>query len=270
MANLILLLFECDSAKVAAALDAGIRHFIVDWEWREKYDRQVSADTEINCQTVADLATVARTPGAQVWCRINRFGAWTRHEVDQAIDAGAQLLLLPMVETATQVGEFLDYVGGRCQAGILVETRAGFRDAKKLACFPLDAVYVGLNDLMISLGRKTIFDALAEGIVDSIRDCFDTPLFGFGGVTVVDGGAPLPCRVFLQEMARLRCNLSFLRRSFKRDMVGRDGRRELARIAGYWDELMARDTAAISRDHRQFLALAEQIARHHSAAEGVV
>ncbi len=44
MANLVLLLFECDAAKVAAARDAGLSHFIVDWEWRGKYDRQASVD----------------------------------------------------------------------------------------------------------------------------------------------------------------------------------------------------------------------------------
>ncbi len=51
---------------------------------------------------------------------------------------------------------------------------------------------------------------------------------GVGGATVVDRGSPIPCRRLLEQYTRLGIDFTFLRRSFARDIVGRDVREELA------------------------------------------
>lgn len=251
--------FETEPSAVAAAQQAGVRDFMVDWECRGKEARQSGYDTEINRKTLEDLSRVVSHAGAVTWCRINGPGFMVREEVDRAVEAGASIVLLPMVKTPSDVESFLECVAGRCRAGILMETPEAFREVAEIARFPLDAVYVGLNDLMIGLGNGTIFHALADGLVDEVRFQFDVPLFGFGGLTVLDGGYPLPCRMFLQEMSRLKCNMTFLRRSYRRDIVGRDARAEAENCRLYWEALSRRSPEEVHRDHQEFLRVARAI-----------
>jgi hypothetical protein len=57
----------------------------------------------------------------------------------------------------------------------------------------------------------------------------------------------------LAEMARLQCDFTFLRRSFKRDMVGRDLPVEIGRIRDLWEELADRDRSQVERDREALL-----------------
>lgn len=251
-----LVLFASRPEPVLRARAAGIASFIVDWEWREKEERQRGADTEIGGDSVADLARLETLGAERRFCRLNRFGPWTASEVEDAFAARATDLLLPMVVAIDEVDRFLALVDGRARAGILVETLEAVALARELARRSLDLVYVGLNDLAISRGSASIFAAVADGTVERVRDAFPDAAFGFGGVTVVDGGAPIPCSLLLGEMARLRCSWSFLRRSFKRDIAGRDWRCEIERIGALWQALVARPAAAMEEGRER---LREQI-----------
>ncbi len=256
-AVLELVLFTTRREEIERALAAGIESIIVDWEWRDKETRQRGADTEINRDTADDLARLRDLGVPRRFCRINRFGPWTREEVETAVDAGATHLMLPMAERADDVEAFLGWTEAAagpdepCRAGILVETEGGIETAPELARLPLDRVYVGLNDLRISRGAASLFEAVADGTVAHLRRVFAGHRFGFGGVTVVDGGAPVPCRLLLAEMARIGASFSFLRRSFKRDIAGggdADWRREVARIGALWRDLRERERPACEAD----------------------
>lgn len=250
--TLELILFETRREEAARALAAGIRSLIVDWEWRDKEARQRGADTEINRDGPEDLERLRELDVPRRFCRLNRFGPWTRHEVETAQKAGATHILLPMVERSGEAEAVLGWARPRerskCRVGILVETAAGVEAAPELARLPLDRVYVGLNDLAISRGAASLFDAVADGTVEELARVFSDHRFGFGGVTVVDGGAPVPCRLLLAEMARLGCSFSFLRRSFKRDVAGRDAALEVLRIQELWRRLGARSAGAVAAD----------------------
>ncbi len=243
-----LVLFATDPGLVARALEAEIRAMIVDFEWRGKEERQKAADTEINRDRPEDLETLRAAGVPRRYCRLNRLGPWTAGEVRAALAAGATHLFLPMVETPAEIEDVLRHIDGRCPLGILVETAAGVARARDLAAMPVDLVYVGLNDLAISRGTASIFDAVADGTVEGLRGIFADQAFGFAGVTVVDGGKPIPFRLLLAEMARLECSFSFLRRSFKRDVRGRDLAEEVDRIRRLWDELLRRQTCERARD----------------------
>jgi hypothetical protein len=246
------ILFSADSGYVREALDAGIDSVIVDWEWRGKEARQLGADTEINRQTAADLEVLLAEGVPRRYCRINRLGAWSEGEVEAALEAGATHLFLPMVERAAEVEEMLGLVRGRAQAGILLETASAAAHARDFSGLPLFGIYVGLNDLAISLGNASIFTAVADGTLDRARRAIPNVPFGFGGVTVADGGVPVPFPLLLGEIARLGCSFSFARRSFKRDMAGRIMREELARIQDLWRRLRARDERAVATDREAF------------------
>ena len=263
LSEIDLQLFATDPVEARRAVAAGITAFVVDREWRGKQDRQSGFDTEINRDSVEGLARLAAVAGSRRICRLNRYGPWTPEEVEAAVAGGATQLLLPMVERPAEVEAYLRLLDGRARAGILVETGAACRCASDLAAFGLDAVYVGLNDLAISRGTPCIFTALVDGTVERLREIFAATPFGFGGLTVLDLGCPVPCLRLLEEMARLRTSFSFLRRSFRRDIVGRDAAAEVAQIQRTWRALLSRESAEEVRDHGR---LVEAVSRASAVA----
>jgi hypothetical protein len=108
---------------------------------------------------------------------------------------------------------------------------------------------VGLNDLAIDRACPNIFQAVIDGTVENIRQAFTVP-FGFAGLTLPDRGFPIPCRLLIGEMARLKCQFSFLRRSFHRDIQGRDLVIEVPRLLDSLHQARLRSPAAVAQDHR--------------------
>jgi hypothetical protein len=242
-----LVLFSVDDSRIPEMVSAGIDIVIVDWEHRGKDGRQSGTDTEINRHTVEDLRRVRACTRARLLCRVNAFGEWTRGEVEDAVEAGADEIMLPMVRTPREVEATLDLADGRARVGILVETVAAVAGARALASLPLSRVYVGLNDLAIERGSANLFEAVVDGTVERVRERFDVP-FGFGGLTLPDRGAPVPCRLLVAEMARLGCSFSFLRRSFWRDIEGLNPRVEVPRIRTALAAAAGRTPGEVERD----------------------
>lgn len=243
-----LYLFTVDASLARRAEQAGVMAAVVDWESKGKEGRQLGADTEVNCDTANDLFELSGIAGLKRCCRINGFGASTAEEVERAIHNGAGELLLPMVEAVSDVEAYLRMIDGRVGAGILVETVAACELADELASLNLDLVYVGLHDLSLQRKDPRLFMPLLDGTIDRLRESFGETRFGFGGLTVLEGGSPIPCRVLLSEMARLGCDFSFLRRSFKREIVDLDLEVEVNRLQQACQALRRRSVADAERD----------------------
>jgi hypothetical protein len=250
-AKFALILFSTNPAFIRQAVASGVSGIIVDWEYIGKQTRQAFADTQINCDTLDDLGQVRACTDALVICRINSYGVTTTEEVEQAIKAGADELLLPMVRTVEEVETVLDQVRGRCGVGILMETVAATMLIDELARLPLSRGYVGLNDLAIERKTPNIFTAVADGTVERIRHAFHHAPFGFGGLTLPDRGYPIPCRLLIGEMTRLNCDFSFLRRSFHRDVQGSNLASEIIRILEALQQTRLRSPEAIARDRQE-------------------
>jgi hypothetical protein len=243
-------LFSTEPAVVNEAVLAGVDGVVVDWERRGKEERQAGADTQIGTDSLQDLIRVRRSTKASILCRIDACGPTTAHEVEDAIGAGADEILLPMVRSLEEVESLLERVRGRCGLGILVETLSAVRLAEDLGRLPLSRVYVGLNDLAIERRSPSIFEAVVDGTVEHLRRCFEVP-FGFGGLTLPEGGSPVPCRLLIGEMARLGCDFSFLRRSFHRDTRGRQLSLEVPRLLRAVREAHQRPPEAILGDREE-------------------
>lgn len=248
-------LFEHNPARVETAVAAGIRSFMVDCEWKGKKERQTGADTEISPTNIENIREVTAIPYAKAYCRINRAGSWTASEVECALQNGAARIFLPMVESPEEVEAFLRYIDGKAEAAILVETQKALKYLDELAQLPLDAVYIGLNDLAISRGARSIFASIADGTVEKICEAFYSVQHGFGGVTVLDEGCPVPCKMFMQEMARLNCSFSFLRRSFHKNIDGLNMEKEIQKLHSFWAVLCARTQHEINSDHCSLIDL---------------
>lgn len=222
-------LFSTDTRLIQAAVQAGVKGIVVDWERLGKAERQAGYDTQIGQDSYEDLVRVRAATTAPVMCRINPFGPATKWELEAAIQAGADEVLLPMVRSVDEVERVLTWAGGRVGVAILVETLQAVRLRYELGRLPVSRVYLGLHDLAIERGAPNPFRAVTDGIVELVRAAFAVP-FGFAGVTLPDRGFPIPCRLIIYEFARLNCQFTFMRRSFLRDIKGHDVSRGVRRI----------------------------------------
>jgi hypothetical protein len=254
-----LFLFENDVGKARQAIKYGVHHFLVDWESVGKKDRQQGYDTEILPGTLDDLCAISAIQDATTWCRINRYGPHTMKEIESALNAGAAGIFLPMVTSLVEVEEFLRLVDTRCATGVLIETAEAYTSARFLATLPFDRVYFGLNDFAISRGGGSIFRAVLDGSVERMREVFGEKIFGFGGVTAIETGVPLPAIHLLEEMARLDCHFSFMRRSFRRDTLENDPQMVVSNIHDFWLRCKNRDISTIRRDRKTLEALLREL-----------
>lgn len=252
-AVLELLLFTTDASLVREATSAGIDGFIVDWERRGKARRQAGFDTQINADTVDDLLAVRAATDAKVLCRVNGHGPWTAHEVEQAVAAGADEVLLPMVRATDEVDRTLEAARGRCGVGILVETQDGLDVVQDLAARPLSRVYVGLNDLRIDRRSSSLFAPLVDGTAQAVRDAAGSVPFGIAGLTLPHLGRPVPTRLLAAELVRLAARFTFLRRSFLADTAGRPLAPAVAAIRDALEELASRTPDQVVRDAQALL-----------------
>ena len=258
MSAFSLFLFTRDPGVAAGAVAAGVDGVVSDWENAGKRLRQQGADTQVNFDTADDLRRIRKATTATVLCRLNGFGSATRDELETAIDLGATEVLLPMVRSVDEVERVLGSAHDRCGVGILVETRSALGILPELGRMPLSRVFVGLNDLAIDRGSPSLFTAILDGTVERIRQHFHVP-FGFGGLTLPELGSPVPCRLLIAEYARLDCQFSFLRRSYTRDIVGRDPAVEIPRIREAIVQATRRDEKQVRRDRRELTGCLQEL-----------
>jgi 2-keto-3-deoxy-L-rhamnonate aldolase RhmA len=256
-----LFLFSTNLSLIQEAIESGLTGVVVDWEFYGKDKRQAGADTQINRNSPQDLQKIHEHTSAHILCRINQVGAETRTEIEQAITHGADEIILPMVRHPDEVKTALEITSNRIGVGIMLETVAATEKMDELASFPISRVYVGLNDLAIERRTDNIFTAVSDGLVEKIREHFHLVPFGFAGLTLPDAGYPIPCRLLIAEMARLDCDFSFLRRSFHRDIAGKDVQKELPRISAALDIAKERTPAQVQLDR---LELNEAIKTWHN------
>jgi hypothetical protein len=249
-----LIVFTADPDRAAAVLAAGADAVIVDWESKNKEERQSGADTEINHFGPGDLLAVRRSSKGHLICRVNGTHAGSRDEIESAIANGADEIFLPMVRRVAEVEDFIAWTRGRVQASILIETVDAVHLAPELGRLPLARVYVGLNDLAIDIGNGNLFTAVAEGWIDRIRPHIETR-FGFGGLTLPDRGSPIPCSLLMSELVRLRCDFTFLRRSFWRDAPEFALGAAIAAIRGGLDETAALSARELEANREFFCRL---------------
>lgn len=252
-----LFLFSTDPATVVPAVSAGVAGVVVDWERVGKRHRQAGADTQIGEDTIDDLRRVRACTSARILCRIDNREALLDEQIEAAVAAGADEILLPMVRVAAEIERALDLARGRVGVGILVETEAVLEQLQEIASLPLSRAYLGLNDLAIDRGTTNIFDPLIDGTLEEVRNSFSSP-FGVAGMTVADAGVPIPCRLIVGELSRVGCAFSFLRRSYHADIRGRDPAVEIPRLLDAVAAASRRDAAHVARDRDELIAAVEQ------------
>ncbi|RYX91182.1 MAG: aldolase [Comamonadaceae bacterium] len=215
MIQLLQITNDPDLARRCDALD-GMRLF-VDLERQGKAERQAGRNTFISAHEVEDVARIKavlhRTP---LMVRVNPLNVETPHEVDAVIARGADMLMLPMFSSGAQLREFSSIVAGRKPIVPLLETAQALESVEDWVSTPgLCEVFVGLNDLHISMGCRFMFEPLSAGAVDRVQRAARRQglRFGFGGIARMDQGL-LQGQDVLAEHVRLGSDAVILSRTF--------------------------------------------------------
>lgn len=253
-----LIVFLREHQETRRILDAGVPQCIVDWERRGKTKRQNGADLEINTHTIEDLDAAVAMRMAPI-VRVNPLGEACGDEIRRALDHGASGIMLPMARDPAEVERFLQVVGGRARTIVQIETVSLANQAVQLAGLEWDAAYIGLNDLMIDRGGSWIWEPLLDGSVERIFEALPGRNLGFGGFTIARGGHPIPFRYLLHEYVRLGLGMSFLRRTFYREIADSDVALELAALRQLWRESVERSPQQRRHDNLAFRQLLESL-----------
>lgn len=191
----------------------------VDLERLGKAERQAGRNTFISVHVLDDVARIRQVlRQSKLMVRVNPLNPATAAEVDAVLAQGADLLMLPMFTQAHELRDFAALVGGRAPIVPLLETGAALECIEEWIATPgLTEVYVGLNDLHLSLGHRFMFEPLALGLVDRVAQAAHRQglRFGFGGIARLDEGE-LPGRDVLAEHLRLGSGSVILSRTFHR------------------------------------------------------
>ena len=262
------LLTITNSLALAAACDAlpGMRLF-VDLEHSGKAKRQAGRNTFISTHEMNDVGRVkAVLRHTRLMVRVNPYdpaqAAAAQAEVDEVIAQGADLIMLPMFTTAAQLRAFADIVAGRVPLVPLLET------AGALACLDdwistpgMAEVFVGLNDLHLSLGCRFMFEPLVRGHVERVGIAARQHglRFGFGGIARVNEGL-LPGQDVLAEHLRLGSQAVILSRTFNRVDEATSFEQAVAELRQAEAALGLRTAAAVDVDRVRVAGLIEQLA----------
>lgn len=249
-----LFLFTTDVDLAIQAQKGNVYSIIVDWETKGKQIRQSGHNLEINADTPEDIRRIKEHTAVPVTVRINALDSDSQVEIDTAINLGADIIMLPMATSAKEVETFLSLVSGRAKTLVQIETKELVEDIEAFSALPWDFAYIGLNDLMLSRNGTYIWEALEDGTVERVFGYLQGRSYGFGGVTVVDGGVPLKCSLLMHEYVRLGCDLTFLRRTFKKEVVNRDVVGELRNIESFLGQSALRDAQTKEKDHALLLS----------------
>lgn len=195
----------------------GVDWVFVDLEMLGKHDRQGHLDTVISGHTLDDVRAVRGVlDESQLLVRVNPIHADSAAEIDEVIDAGADIVMLPFFTTAREVEQFVGFVAGRAEVCLLLETPEAAENVDQIVAVEgIDRIHIGLNDLHLGLGYTFMFELLADGTVERLCRAIDGAgiPFGFGGLARL-GSGDLPAESILTEHFRLGSSSVILARSF--------------------------------------------------------
>ncbi len=214
-----LMLITNDTELASFAVKSGVTRIFVDLEVNGKYERQGHLDTLISKHLMSDVSKIRKSvPDTELLVRLNPYFEGSRHEVEQAIAAGADILMLPMFTTVDEVQSLSHIINGRAKFIPLVETAAATNClAEVVKVEGVSEIYFGLNDLHRDLNLNFMFEPLANGLLDSLVNIVkESKLpFGFGGLARIGEGI-LPAELILAEHVRLGSSCVILSRTFHR------------------------------------------------------
>ncbi len=216
-----LMLVTSDIPNIIEAQNAGVDRIFFDMEYINKAERQRGRNTLILHNNIEDLKEICSVvKESELLVRVNALHPNSKKEIDKSIEYGADIIMLPMVMDSEDVELLVKYVNGRAQVMPMIETAQSLtRIDDILNVKGIDEIYIGLNDLHISMGLTFMFELLSGGIVEYAADKIKKAgiRFGFGGIAKIGEGM-LPAEAILAEHYRLGSNSVILSRTFRNEV----------------------------------------------------
>lgn len=216
MLKLMYITNDPDVASIAQKY--GVDRIWIDMEYKGKDKRQSGLDSVKNHHTVEDvkrLRPVVTT--SELMVRVNPWcDDYSKEEIDSVVNAGGDLIMLPMWRSVEEVEKFIRTVNGRAKTMLLLETREAEECLDEVLKIPgIDEIHIGLNDLHLSYGLTFMFELLSNGTVERICNKIRNvgKPYGFGGIASL-GHGDVPAEKIIMEHYRLGSTRAILSRSF--------------------------------------------------------
>ncbi|MEY8199456.1 MAG: aldolase/citrate lyase family protein [Colwellia sp.] len=213
------MLITNDPSLARHAVESGVNRIFIDLEIMGKVERQGHLDTVISRHQMTDVAKIrSAIPGGELLVRLNPIHSNSRREVDEAIDGGADIIMLPMFHSAKEVRELSSMIDGRVRFMPLIETKGAAEACREITLIEgVTDLYIGLNDLHMDLGLKFMFEPVSNGLVGKMAEIIKAAAipFGFGGIARISEGM-LPAEKVLSQHVRLGSSCVILSRTFHR------------------------------------------------------
>lgn len=216
MLRLLYITNETQIAKIAQK--AGVDWIFVDLEIKGKKERQKGRNTVISAHTIEDVKNIRKVISkSQLLVRINPLGDWSKGEIENVINAGADIIMLPYFKTKEEVEKFINLVNQRTKTCLLVETMEAVENIDEiLEIEGIDYIHIGLNDIHIQRKTDFMFEFLADDYIDMLSEKIkkkNIP-FGFGGVAHMQSDLLPLAKDIIAEHYRVGSTGVILSRSF--------------------------------------------------------
>jgi hypothetical protein len=210
-----------DEPALASAADrAGVDLIGLDIERIGKIERQGHLPhMRISRHTLEQLPLVGGALArAGLFLRCNPVHPGSSEEVEQAIAAAAEYLMLPYFHSESEVETFVALVDGRARVLLLLETPAAVARVREIVAVPgIDDLVVGLNDLSNGLGFAHPLQLLASPVMERLAAtvCDAGLRFGIGGLAdPLNRHLPVAPSLVFAQYPRLGATSAFLARRF--------------------------------------------------------
>jgi len=263
--NFILTLFTNDAELARRADEAGINRIGLDLERIGKAERQPYLNTWISDHEEHQLPELRQSlKKAQLFVRTNPIHSRSQEEIDRLIQGGVEVLMLPMFKTTQEAGMFIEFVAGRAEVSLLLETAAAAACIKEIVKLQgIDEIHIGLNDLYLSLGLKSHFELLGSGLMDFLSEVVveaGIP-FGFGGIgRAGDESLPMPPDMVYAQYPRLKADRALVSRVFLTpDYTKLDLKYEVESFRHRMNEWYNSPDSELIRVHNTFAEIAKKL-----------
>jgi len=249
----------------------GVNRIFIDMETMGKEMRQPKMDTVKSFHTVDDIKTARKVLNkAEILVRINSIWEGSEEEINNVVNAGADVIMLPYFKTKREVEMFLKYVNGRVKTCLLFETDSSVLNVDEiLSLNGIDEAYIGINDMHLCYKKSFMFEMLSDGTVEYLCNKFkekNIP-FGFGGIARL-GYGDVPAEMILGEHYRLGSNIVILSRAFFRindNSIASDMeemfKKEIINIREYENSLLYKDKEFFIDNQKKLYSNIENIAK---------
>lgn len=218
------LMYITNRTEIAKIADnSGVDRIFIDLEYIGKENRQSGLDTVKSHHSVSDIPKIKNVlKNAELMVRVNPIHNKTadycdsEYEIRSVIEAGTDIVMLPMYRTLNEVERFLKITNGSVKTQLLAETPEACDIMSSVSAVgEVDEIHIGLNDLHLAYRKKFMFELLADGTVDKICGVIkkSNKPFGFGGIARIGYGI-LPAEYIIKEHYRIGSSRAILSRSF--------------------------------------------------------